>query len=85
MKIKIWGVRGSIPTPFAPLGIRDKMKKVLSLATPKDIAAIKRVVRATTIERCQMIARKVSRFDSDRQVLNFLRDETRAIDPEDEF
>jgi len=56
----------------------------LSMA-PKDIAAIKRVVRATTIERCQMIARKVSRFDSDRQVLNFLRDETRAIDPEDEF
>jgi phosphotransferase system enzyme I (PtsI) len=56
----------------------------LSMA-PKNIPAIKRVVRATTIERCRMIARKVIRFDSDRQVLNFLRDETRAIDPENDF
>jgi len=58
------------------LGLRH-----LSMA-PKDIPAIKRVVRATTVERCQMIARKVSRFDSDRQVLNCLRDEARAIEPE---
>jgi phosphotransferase system enzyme I (PtsI) len=58
------------------LGLRH-----LSMA-PKDIPAIKRVIRATTIERCQMIARKVSRFDSDRQVLNCLRDEARAIEPE---
>lgn len=58
------------------LGLRH-----LSMA-PKDIPAIKRVVRATTIERCQMIARKVCRFDSDRQVLNCLRDEARAIEPE---
>ncbi len=49
---------------------------------PKDIPGIKRTVRATTIERCQMIARKVSRFDSDRQVLNFLRDEARAVEPQ---
>jgi phosphotransferase system enzyme I (PtsI) len=53
----------------------------LSMA-PKDIPNVKRMVRATSIERCQMIARKVSRFDSDRQVLNFLRDEARAIEPE---
>ncbi len=56
----------------------------LSMA-PKNILPVKRVVRATTIERCQMIARKVSRFDSDRQVLNFLRDESRSLDVEGEF
>jgi phosphotransferase system enzyme I (PtsI) len=50
----------------------------LSMA-PNDIPAIKRVVRATTIERCETIARRVSRFDSDRQVLNYLRDEYRAL------
>lgn len=55
----------------------------LSMA-PTDIPAIKRVVRATTMERCQMIARKVMQFDADRQVLNFLRDEFRSVDPEDE-
>jgi phosphotransferase system enzyme I (PtsI) len=55
----------------------------LSMA-PKDIAGIKQVVRATTIERCQEIARKVSRFDAERQVLNFLRDESRNITPEDD-
>ena len=55
----------------------------LSMA-PADIPAVKRVVRATTMERCQMIARKVMQFDVDRQVLNFLRDEFRSIDPEDQ-
>ncbi len=55
----------------------------LSMA-PKDIPGIKRMVRATTIERCQMIARKVSRFDSDRQVLNFLRDGARSVESESE-
>jgi phosphotransferase system enzyme I (PtsI) len=55
----------------------------LSMA-PSDIPSIKRVVRATTMERCQMIARKVMQFDADRQVLNFLRDEYRGLDPEDQ-
>ncbi len=55
----------------------------LSMA-PADIPGIKRVVRNTTMARCQLIARRVARFDSDRQVLNFLRDELRNIDPDDE-
>ncbi len=50
----------------------------LSMA-PKDIPAIKQVVRATTIEQCQKIANKVARFDSDRQVLNFLRVQMRDL------
>ncbi len=45
MKITLWGVRGSIPTPFTPLGMREKMRKVLSLATPKDIASGEAVER----------------------------------------
>ncbi len=55
----------------------------LSMA-PKDIPVIKRVIRAVSIEQCKATARKVLRFDSDRQVLNFLRDEARHISPEEE-
>ncbi|MCK4342629.1 MAG: phosphoenolpyruvate--protein phosphotransferase [Phycisphaerae bacterium] len=51
---------------------------------PADIPSIKRVIRATTMEHCQMIARKVMQFDADRQVLNYLRDEFRGLDPEDQ-
>jgi len=48
------------------LGLRQ-----LSMA-PKDIPEIKRLVRSTTIKRCEAVARKVMRFDGDRQVHNFL-------------
>lgn len=46
----------------------------LSMA-PKDIPEVKRVIRSTTIERCQRIAQTVMQFDQERQVMNFLRDE----------
>jgi phosphotransferase system enzyme I (PtsI) len=55
----------------------------LSMA-PKEIPVIKRLVRATTLARCRAIARTVIRFDADRQVLNYLRDEYRNIEPEDD-
>jgi phosphotransferase system enzyme I (PtsI) len=58
------------------LGLRQ-----LSMA-PKDIAEIKRIVRRTSLKRCESMARKVMRFDADRQVLNYLRDKLREIDPE---
>jgi phosphotransferase system enzyme I (PtsI) len=58
------------------LGLRE-----LSMA-PKDIPEVKRVVRSTSVKRCEGIARKVMRFDSDRQVLNYLRDQARRIIPE---
>ena len=48
------------------LGLRQ-----LSMA-PKDIPEVKRIVRSTTIKRCEAVARKVMRFDGDRQVHNFL-------------
>ncbi len=59
------------------LGLRN-----LSMA-PKEIPAIKRVVRVATVKRCQALARDVLRCDSDRQVLNLLRDEARRYGPEE--
>ena len=38
MKVKFWGVRGSIPTPLNSDVIRDKIKQTLQLASPKDIS-----------------------------------------------
>jgi phosphotransferase system enzyme I (PtsI) len=58
------------------LGLRQ-----LSMA-PKDIPEIKKIVRSTSTKRCESIARKVMRFDADRQILNYLRDQTRKIIPE---
>ncbi|WP_411822203.1 MBL fold metallo-hydrolase [Leptospira sp. 'Mane'] len=37
MKIKFWGVRGSIGSPIRPAGVKQKIEKILSLASPTDI------------------------------------------------
>ncbi|MGE0480784.1 MAG: phosphoenolpyruvate--protein phosphotransferase [Phycisphaerae bacterium] len=51
----------------------------------KDMGEVKRIVRSTTIEQCHRVARAAVRFDNDRQVMNFLRDELRGlIESEDE-
>lgn len=39
MRITLWGVRGSIPTPFRHTMVSDKIKKAMSLATPRDISS----------------------------------------------
>ena len=57
------------------LGLRS-----LSLV-PSQIPLIKKVIRSVSIEKCERIARKVGTFDSERQVLNYLRDELKKIDP----
>ncbi len=54
--------------------------RTLSLV-PNQIPVIKAIVRSVTIEHCERVARKVGTFDSERQVLNYLRDELRKIDP----
>ena len=54
--------------------------RTLSLV-PTQIPLIKKVVRSVSIKHCERIARKVGTFDSERQVLNYLRDELRKIDP----
>ena len=37
MKVKIWGARGSIPSPITPQAIRDKMMVVLQGAVGVDL------------------------------------------------
>ncbi|TGK87053.1 MBL fold metallo-hydrolase [Leptospira noumeaensis] len=37
MKIKFWGVRGSIGSPIRPENVKHKIEKILSLASPTDI------------------------------------------------
>ncbi len=37
MKVKFWGVRGSIATPVKGHTFRDKLKRILTYATPSDV------------------------------------------------
>jgi phosphotransferase system enzyme I (PtsI) len=47
-----------------------------------DIPEVKKIIRSTTMEHARQVARRVMGFDSERQVMHYLRDETRKIDPE---
>ncbi|MGD0389286.1 MAG: phosphoenolpyruvate--protein phosphotransferase [Tepidisphaeraceae bacterium] len=47
-----------------------------------DIPEVKKIVRSTTMEHARQVARRVMSFDSERQVMHYLRDETQKIDPE---
>ncbi|MDZ4829071.1 MAG: phosphoenolpyruvate--protein phosphotransferase [Phycisphaerae bacterium] len=55
--------------------------RTLSLV-PTQIPLIKRVIRSVDIKLCERLARKVGSFDSERQVISYLRDELRKIDPD---
>jgi len=47
-----------------------------------DIPEIKKLIRSTTIRHAERIARRALRFETDRQVSSYLREETRKIMPE---
>lgn len=47
-----------------------------------DIPEVKKIIRSVTMEHAKQVARRVMSFDSERQVMHFLREETRKIDPE---
>ena len=47
-----------------------------------DIPEVKKIIRSTTLEHARHVARKVMSFDSERQVMHYLRDELRKIDPD---
>jgi len=47
-----------------------------------DVPEVKKIIRSTTAEHARQIARRVMSFDSERQVMHFLREETRKIIPE---
>lgn len=55
--------------------------RTLSLV-PSQIPHVKRVIRSVDIQQCERLARKVGSFESERQVLNHLRDEVRKVLPE---
>jgi phosphotransferase system enzyme I (PtsI) len=47
-----------------------------------DIPEVKKIIRSTTMEHARSVARKVMSFDSERQVMHYLREETRKFVPE---
>lgn len=47
-----------------------------------DIPEVKKIIRSTTTEHARNVARRVMTFDSERQVMHYLREETRKIVPE---
>jgi len=49
---------------------------------PSDIPEIKKVIRSASIAHAVRVAKRALSFDTDRQVSNYLRDETRKIWPE---
>jgi len=56
--------------------------RTLSMA-PANIPEIKKLIRLTSLTHMERIARRVLTFDTERQVNNYLRDETRKLLPED--
>ena len=55
--------------------------RIFSIAPPA-IPEIKKIIRSITMEHAMQVARKVMTFDSDKQVLSYLRDQTRKVLPE---
>jgi phosphotransferase system enzyme I (PtsI) len=55
--------------------------RTLSLV-PAQIPHVKRVIRSVDVPTCERLARKVGSFDSERQVLNGLREELERVLPE---
>mgnify|MGYP005838201555 CR=1 FL=1 len=49
---------------------------------PGDVPEIKKLIRSTTLAHAERVAKRAMSFDTDRQVTNYLRDETRKILPE---
>lgn len=54
---------------------------VFSMNGP-DVPEVKKIIRSTTMTHAREVARRVMSFDSERQVMHFLREETRKIIPE---
>jgi len=54
---------------------------IFSMNAP-DVPEVKKIIRSTTMEHAKNVARRVMSFDSERQVMHFLREETRKIIPE---
>ena len=49
---------------------------------PKTIPSVKRIIRASTIDHAQRVARRVLTLQTDREMLHYLRRETRKVLPD---
>jgi len=49
--------------------------------TPPAVPEVKRLIRGVSLDQCRRVARKAAGFDSDREVLNYLRDEVNKVMP----
>ncbi len=49
---------------------------------PPAIPEIKKMIRSVTMEQASRVARRVMSFDSDQEILNYLRSEARSVLPE---
>ena len=84
------GVRGGIGVSVCGEMAGDPLYTLLLLGlglntfsmNGPDIPEVKKVIRSTTMENARRVARKVMSFDSERQVMHFLREETRKFIPE---
>ena len=56
--------------------------RTLSMA-PNNIPEVKKLIRASTLLRAERLARRALTFETDTQVTNYLRSETKKILPED--
>ncbi len=50
--------------------------------TPPAILEVKKIIRSVTIAQCRQVARRAGGFESEREVLNYLRDEARRVAPD---
>jgi phosphotransferase system enzyme I (PtsI) len=47
-----------------------------------DIPEVKKIVRSVTMQHCRRVAMHTLQLENERNVLNYLRDETRKVLPE---
>lgn len=50
--------------------------------TPGAIPEIKQLIRSVSMKDCERVARRAASYDSERQVINYIREETRKVAPE---
>jgi phosphotransferase system enzyme I (PtsI) len=50
--------------------------------SPPALPEIKKIIRSVTMEQARKVARRVMQFDSDKEIINFLRAQTRQVLPE---
>ena len=55
--------------------------RILSI-TPPAIPEVKKIIRSVTVDQCRRVARRATGYESEREVLNYMREETRRVVPE---